>query len=92
MPIIAVIILTVASTASPIELDQHFFRVHWAFPGHAVWLTQTVIYGRGAGGAKWLHVTLPVLAAWLVVARVGSVAGLRKRRADHHKAVRAAAK
>lgn len=91
MPIISITIMTVASTASPIDLDERFFRIHWAFPGHATWLTQLVIYGRGAGGAKWLHITLPVLTAWLVAARLGSVFGLRKRRQDHLKAVAAAA-
>jgi hypothetical protein len=87
LPIIGWSLLTIASTASPIELDQQFFHVHWAFPGHAVWLTQTVIYGRGAGASRWLHVTLPILAAWLVAARAGAIASMWKHKADYDRSV-----
>lgn len=83
LPVTTWLILSVAATATPVELDYRFFRVHWFFPSHSVWLTQITIYSQGAQNR--LHQTLPILAAWFVVARLGAIACIKKRQVDFRK-------
>ena len=83
LPVTTWLILSVAATTTPIAMDYRFFRVHWFFPSHSVWLTQITIYSQGA--ANRLYQTLPILAAWFVVARLGAIACIKKRQKDFRK-------
>ncbi|CDR46497.1 hypothetical protein NBRC10512_001631 [Rhodotorula toruloides] len=74
---INVIIMSVSAVIWPIELANRFYRIHYAFPSHATWSTMITIFGNGA--VNRLYRDLPILAAWLVVLKIGVVLSLRKR-------------
>lgn len=60
------------------ELSNVFYRVSYFFPAHAAWLTEQRIWSQG--GAYDLSVSLSILAAWLVVAKIGTVFTVAPRR------------
>ncbi|KAM0749998.1 hypothetical protein T439DRAFT_326874 [Meredithblackwellia eburnea MCA 4105] len=74
---VSMIVLSVSSTLSPIQLANNFYRIQYAFWPHAVWETMITIYGNGA--ANKLYYNLPVLAAWLVIGKVGIFFAMKKR-------------
>ncbi|CAK7221165.1 Folylpolyglutamate synthetase [Sporothrix bragantina] len=71
-------ITNVTSAGCPIELSSFFYRVSWFFPAHAMWLAEQHIYSQG--GAYPLTDSLPILAAWLVVAKLCTLLTYAPRR------------
>ncbi|CAK7221373.1 hypothetical protein SCUCBS95973_004474 [Sporothrix curviconia] len=71
-------ITNVASAGCPIELSSFFYRVSWFFPAHAMWLAEQHIYSQG--GAYPLADSLPILAAWLVLAKLCTLLTYAPRR------------
>ena len=71
-------ITTVTSAGAPLELSNVFYRVSYFFPAHAMWLAEQHIWSQG--GAYRLSISLPILAAWLVVAKTGTIFTLAPRR------------
>jgi hypothetical protein len=70
--------LAVSSAGSPIELSNNFYRISYFFPAHSMWLAEQHIWSQG--GAYPLSLSLPILAAWLVVAKIGTTFTLKPRR------------
>ncbi|KAJ5730330.1 uncharacterized protein N7483_004838 [Penicillium malachiteum] len=71
-------ITNVTSAGSPPELSNVFFRVSYFFPARAMWFAEQHIWSQG--GAYDLSLSLPILAAWLVVAKVGTLFTVDPRR------------
>ncbi|CAK7246296.1 MAG: hypothetical protein STHCBS139747_007923 [Sporothrix thermara] len=71
-------ITNVTSAGAPLELSNVFYRVSYFFPAHAMWLAEQHIWSQG--GAYRLSISLPILAAWLVVAKTGTIFTLAPRR------------
>ncbi|GAA5877745.1 hypothetical protein JCM8547_001526 [Rhodosporidiobolus lusitaniae] len=76
--IFTLVVLAVASTSHPLELQPAFFKIAYAFPSHATWDVAMVILGHGALKSV-LKYELPVLAVWLVASTVVLHLALRKR-------------
>lgn len=77
--VVTFILLSVASTSLPIELQSSFYKIHYIFFPHAVWSTMIVVFGQGASGATTLIYNLPILAGWLIFSKILALLGLRKR-------------
>ncbi|KAH6885184.1 hypothetical protein B0T10DRAFT_492152 [Thelonectria olida] len=71
--------VNVAACVFPFELTAGFYRIGYAFPAHALWITLIQVWS-GCGNS--LHIGLPVLFAWWVVAQVASFFSIRKRCLD----------
>ncbi|RAO69141.1 uncharacterized protein BHQ10_005153 [Talaromyces amestolkiae] len=71
-------ITNVSSAGSPVELSNNFYRISYFFPAHSMWLAEQHIWSQG--GAYPLSLSLPILAAWLVVAKMGTLFTLKPRR------------
>jgi hypothetical protein len=59
------IVLNLASSVSPLELNPRFYRWGYALPDNEAYALLTDIWSRGA--VPVVHRALPVLVAWLVV-------------------------
>ncbi|GAA5830151.1 hypothetical protein JCM11251_006898 [Rhodosporidiobolus azoricus] len=80
-----IVAMSVSAVLFPLDLMNHFFRFQHAFPAYATWSTMITIFGNGA--VNTLHYNLPVLAAWLVITKVGLVFSLRRRVKQHAEVV-----
>ncbi|GAA6034692.1 hypothetical protein JCM8097_001125 [Rhodosporidiobolus ruineniae] len=75
--VVYIMIGSVAAVLFPVDLMNGFFKVMYAFPAHAVW--ESMMQALGNGAVPRLHYNLPILAAWLVVTKVGLFFSLRRR-------------
>jgi hypothetical protein len=64
------IVLNLASSVSPLELNPRFYRWGYALPDNEAYALLTDIWSRGA--VPVVHRALPVLVAWLVVGAVAA--------------------
>ena len=64
-----------SSAGSPINLSNNFYRISYFFPALSMWLAERHIWSQG--GAYPLSLSLPILAAWLVVAKIGTLFTLK---------------
>lgn len=67
----------------PLELQPIFYRFEWAWPAHATWTNLITILGGGC--VNRLHITLPIIASYLVVGKLLSALGNWKRAKDSWK-------
>ncbi|BGP20290.1 hypothetical protein JCM10213_001744 [Rhodosporidiobolus nylandii] len=72
-----IIAMSVSAVLFPIDVMNRLYRFQIAFPAHAVWQTMITIFGNGA--SNYLYRDLPILAAWIVVCKVGVVFSLKRR-------------
>ncbi|GAA5913885.1 hypothetical protein JCM6882_004387 [Rhodosporidiobolus microsporus] len=77
--------MSVSAVLFPLDLMNHFLRFQHAFPAYATWSTMITIFGNGA--VNTLYYNLPVLAAWLVVTKVGLVFSMKRRVKQHAEVV-----
>ncbi|OJJ48051.1 hypothetical protein ASPZODRAFT_15496 [Penicilliopsis zonata CBS 506.65] len=71
-------ITNVSSAGSPVELSNAFYHISYFFPAHSMWLAEQHIWSQG--GAYPLSLSLPILAAWLVVVKVCTIFTVKPRR------------
>jgi hypothetical protein len=71
--------VNVAACVFPFELTAGFYRIGYAFPAHALWITLIEVWS-GCGNS--LHIGLPVLFAWWLVGQVAAFFSVRKRCLD----------
>lgn len=71
------VILNVASTISPFELNPGFFRWGYALPAHEVYQVLVQIWGDGC--ESQLYRALPILFSWWIAGLVFVVIAMRHR-------------
>ncbi|GAA5916938.1 hypothetical protein JCM6882_003834 [Rhodosporidiobolus microsporus] len=78
--VFTLLVLSVASTSHPLNLQPAFYKLQYAFPSHATWETAITIFGHGA--VSTLRYNLPILAGWLVATVAVLHLALKKREKD----------
>lgn len=71
------IITNVVSTIVPPSIANPWYAVHYFFPGLHWWQGCITIFSQG--GNSHLNYNLPVLAAWLIIAKAASIFATTKR-------------
>ncbi|KAH7124261.1 hypothetical protein EDB81DRAFT_912287 [Dactylonectria macrodidyma] len=68
--------VNVSACIFPFELMAGFYRIGYAFPAHALWITLIEVW---SGCGNYLRIGLPVLFAWWLLGHVTAFFSIRKR-------------